>query len=110
MATSTLKDMNLYEVLETLAFRQAAAGAHTAGHNSRLARIAPDSWQGRLFRQLPEVRHVSDLSDFERAMGEAASPVLFIGDDVTIDAAAIARMSAASGLDKMIIWEDGGVA
>ena len=111
MATSSLKDVNLYEVLETLAFQQAAAAANTAKrHNSRIARIAPDSWQARLFRQMPDLRHVADLADFERAMADAAMPVLFIGDEVTVDAAAIERICAASGHDKTIIWEDGGVA
>ncbi len=110
MSQNNLKDVNLYEVLETLAFQQASAGARPAGHNSRLVRVEPDSWHARLFGTLPDLRHVSDLADFERAMGEAASPVLFIADTVTIDAAAIERLCAASGHDKTIIWEDGGIA
>ncbi len=111
MTTSTLKDVNLYEVMETLAFQQAAGAASTgARHNTRIARVVPDSWQARLFRQMPELRHVRDIADCERAMAEAGAPVLFIGDAVTIDAAALARICAASGHDKTIIWEDGGVA
>lgn len=110
MSNSSLKDVNMYEVLETLAFQQATASARsTGGHGSKIARVAPDSWQARLFRQMPDLRHVSDIEDFERAM-DSAAPVLFVGDEVTIDARAMARICAASGHDKTIIWEDGGVA
>ncbi len=105
-----IKDANLYELLEVLAFQQAATDAHSVGCNSRFARVVPDSWQARLFAQMPDVRHVSDLADFARAMAEPSSPVLFIANHVTIDAAAIARACAHSGHDKAIVWEDGGFA
>lgn len=111
MATTNVKDVNLYELLETLAFRQVADAAHTGvHHNSRIARVAPDSWQARLFRQMPDLRHVRDVEDCAQAMADPAAPVLFIADDVTIDAAALARVCAVSGHDKTIIWEDGGIA
>ena len=111
MATTNVKDANLYEILETLAFQQAAADARPgAGHNSRIARVAPGSWQARLLRQMPDLRHVADIDDCTRAMADASAPVMFISDEVTIDAAALARTCPASGHDKTIIWEDGGIA
>lgn len=111
MSVQSTKDLNLYEVLETLAFQQASGTAKPAGaHNSRMARVLPDSWQARLFRDKPELRHVESFDDFKAAMAEPHSPVLFIPDTVTIDAAAIDRVCTASGHDKIIIWEDGGLA
>lgn len=111
MTAATVKDTNLYEVLETLAFQQAQSAIETSSHHgSRIARVLPDSWQARIFRDMSEVRHVRDLADCERAMAEPDAPVIFIADSVTIDAAALSRICAASGHDKTIIWEDGGIA
>lgn len=111
MTAQSTKDLNLYEVLETLAFQQTAQSSKLAGaHNSRLARVLPDSWQARLFSGKPELRHVTSMRDLEAAMVEPNTPVIFIPDSVTIDASAIDRICTASGQDKIIIWEDGGLA
>lgn len=111
MNKPTLKDVNLYEVLETLAFQQASASVRShAQHNSRIARVLPDSWQARLLKGIPDLRHVHDIDECERAMADPGAEVLFISDDVTIDAATLNRICAASGHDKTIIWEDGGIA
>ena len=111
MTQTTAAEMNLYQVLETLLFNQVAQGLKTgAGHNSRIARVLPDSWQARLLRTMPDLRHVTDAADLAQTMADPATPVLFIGDEVIMDGATLAHVCAASGLDKIVIWEDGGIA
>lgn len=111
MSKAAGQPLNPYEILESLAFREASAAvAPSAGHNSRIARVAPGSWQARLLAENPELRHVRDIEDLRAALAEPASPVLFIGDPVVMSMDALQRACAAAGLDKIIIWEDAGAA
>lgn len=111
MSKAAGQPLNPYEILESLAFREAAAAVTpAAGHNSRIARVAPGSWQARLLAENADLRHVRDFDDLRAALADPAAPVLFIGDAVVLSAAALDRACAAAGLDKIIIWEDAGTA
>ena len=94
------------EILETLAFQEAAEGAQQGRqHYSRLARLPAGSWQAELIRQSPDVTVAESPETLRRAMEAADSPVIFLPQTAIVTADVIERICAESPLSKMIIWE-----
>lgn len=96
------------EILETLAFQEAAETAQQGRqHYSRLARLPAGSWQAELIRQSPEVTVADSAETLRSAMGKPDVAVIFLPQTAFVTAEIIERVCSESPLSKMIIWETG---
>ena len=96
------------ELLETLAFQEAAEGAlHGRQHNSRIAHLPADGWQAEMIRQATDVVIVEDAESLRAAMEKPETVVIFLPQTAMVTAEIIERICAESPLSKMIIWERG---
>lgn len=94
------------EMLETLAFREAAGHMPSAtGHNSRIARVASRSWHARVIAQAKGVAHAATPDELRALMDDPAVPVIFLPHDAMVTAAIIQQACLQSGLGKMLVWE-----
>lgn len=98
------------EILETLAFQDAAETAHQGRqHFSRLARLAAGSWQADMIRQSADVHTADSAETFRAAMAQPDVAVIFLPQTAFVTADIIERVCRESPLSKMIIWETGDI-
>jgi len=96
------------DILETLAFQEAAEGAQKGRqHFSRLARLPVGSWQADLIRQSADVHTADSAESFRAAMAAPDVAVIFLPQSAFITGDIIERICCESPLSKMIIWETG---
>jgi len=96
------------DILETLAFQDAAEGAQQGRqHFSRLARLPAGSWQAELIRRSPDVTTVDSAETLRAAMGTPDVAVIFLPQTAFVTGEIIERICFESPLSKMIIWETG---
>lgn len=94
------------EILETLAFQNAAEGAQQGRqHHSRLARLPAGSWQAEMIRKSADVTVAESPETLRRAMETPEAAVIFLPQTAFVTADIIERICAESPLSKMIIWE-----
>lgn len=94
------------ELLETLAFQEAAEGAlHGRQHASRIARLPAGGWQAEMIRQATDVVVVENAESLRVAMEKPETVVIFLPQTAMVTAEIIERVCAESPLAKMIIWE-----
>jgi len=94
------------ELLETLAFQEAAGSArHGFHHASRLARLPAGGWQAEMIRQAADVVVAEDAESLRAAMQKPETAVIFLPQTAMVTAEIIERICIESPLAKMIIWE-----
>ncbi|HEX2752512.1 MAG TPA: hypothetical protein VHP34_05290 [Alphaproteobacteria bacterium] len=94
------------ELLETLAFQEAAEGAlHGRQHASRIAHLPAGGWQAEMIRQAADVAIVENAESLRAAMQKPETVVIFLPQTAMVTAEIIERICAESPLAKMIIWE-----
>lgn len=95
-----------HELLETLAFQEAAEGAlHGRQHASRIARLPVDSWQAEIIRTSEDIVAVESAESLRAAMQKPETVVIFLPQTAMVTGEIIERICAESPLAKMIIWE-----
>lgn len=94
------------DILETLALHEATDSAALGmQHGSRIARIAPKSWQAEIIRSTVDRKMAMNPTEFRALMEDNAAPVIFLPHDAMITAEIIDRICRESPFNKMIIWE-----
>lgn len=95
------------EILETLAFQEAAESAqHGRQHYSRLARLPAGSWQSDMIRQSADVVVAESPETLRSAMVRPETAIIFLPHTAFVTAEIIERICSESPLSKMIIWEE----
>jgi hypothetical protein len=94
------------ELLETLAFQEAAEGAlHGRQHASRLARLPVGSWQAEIIGKSADIVTADTPESLRLAMAKPETVVIFLPQTAMVTGEIIERICAESPLSKMIIWE-----
>ncbi|HYD17623.1 MAG TPA: hypothetical protein VEF76_03995 [Patescibacteria group bacterium] len=94
------------DVLQTLALHEATDAADAGvRHGSRIARIAPKSWQAEIIRTTVDLKSANDPASFKTLMDDRDVPVIFLPHDALITAEIIDRICRESPFNKMVIWE-----
>lgn len=103
-----LKPDEAQELLETLAFQQAAETAvRGTQHSSRLARFKTGSWQVDVICKAKDTITASTPEELRIAIGNPAAAVIFLPQSAMITAEIIERICTESALEKFIVWENG---
>lgn len=104
-----MKARQAQEILETLAFHE-AAGCSQAGtrHASRLARVPVKGWQADVIRRADSVRVAATPEELRAAMADSAVVTVFLPEAAMVTGEIIERACIDSSSSKMIVWETDG--